>query len=394
MTTGRPTTRVRAAACRCCNGRSACVWNWDARPFPTFPLDSAAWGDAGNWQAGDWTTGLRTALVPPVADPAAKPGTYPTFPALSVLGWSVNVTPRFVDRSRRACLGRESRAAARAWPLFDLELTYRGLAHGADASEFKPIAGFFAGDGRGGALLARAAGPRQRSQADDRNGDGSTTIFPLGRPSAATPSRSQDLRRLGGLSQRRSAGRGLDRHAGLSGGRLCRAAPPPGVAVTADFGALWLCRFAEDVADLENFMTMLWRWRSVKLQTVGRERPARVPSLAGQGWSVHKKPMFSTIVAAHVSGREVRDALYANPIWQFELTFDGLDLAGRAIPARAQSLQTLMGFFLQCQGQYGTFLYVDPTDNTAAARPSGPATDRPRRSPCRALGGFSSRLAG
>ena len=55
--------------------------------------------------------------------------------------------------------------------------------------------------------------------------------------------------------------------------------------------------------------------------------PPSFPTLAGQGWSVHKKPMFATIVASHVSGREVRDALYENPIWEFELTFDGLDSA-------------------------------------------------------------------
>ena len=53
--------------------------------------------------------------------------------------------------------------------------------------------------------------------------------------------------------------------------------------------------------------------------------PPVFPALAGQGWSVHKKPTFSTVVARHVSGREVRDALYQNPIWQFELWFDGLD---------------------------------------------------------------------
>jgi hypothetical protein len=46
--------------------------------------------------------------------------------------------------------------------------------------------------------------------------------------------------------------------------------------------------------------------------------PPSFPTLAGLGFSVHKKPMFSTIVAQHVSGREVRDALYQNPIWEFE----------------------------------------------------------------------------
>ena len=92
--------------------------------------------------------------------------------------------------------------------------------------------------------------------------------------------------------------------------------------------------------------------------------PPLFPALAGQGWSVHKKPLFSTLVASHVSGREVRDPLYQNPIWQFELSFDGLGSDSLSYPGvGAQSLQGLLGFFLQCQGQYATFLYVDPTDN-------------------------------
>jgi uncharacterized protein (TIGR02217 family) len=94
--------------------------------------------------------------------------------------------------------------------------------------------------------------------------------------------------------------------------------------------------------------------------------PPSFPTLAGLGWSVHKKPAFSTLVANHVSGREVRDALYQNPIWQFELTFDGLSSSPTSYPGLgANSMQALMGFFLQMQGQLGTFLYTDPADNTA-----------------------------
>ncbi len=33
------------------------VWNWDARPFPAFPMQSGVWGDAGNWAAGQWLSG-------------------------------------------------------------------------------------------------------------------------------------------------------------------------------------------------------------------------------------------------------------------------------------------------------------------------------------------------
>ena len=100
--------------------------------------------------------------------------------------------------------------------------------------------------------------------------------------------------------------------------------------------------------------------------------PPSFPTLAGQGWSVHKSPVFSTIVAPHVSGREVRNALYQNPLWQFELTFDGLTSSNSGVLAAglgANSLQTLMGLFLQCQGQFGTFLYTDPTDNAVTLQP-------------------------
>jgi uncharacterized protein (TIGR02217 family) len=97
--------------------------------------------------------------------------------------------------------------------------------------------------------------------------------------------------------------------------------------------------------------------------------PPTFPALPGQGWSVHKKPSWSTIVAPHVSGREVRFANYEYPLWEFEATFDGLGSDSVSyLSLGAQSLQSLMGLFLQCQGQFGTFLYMDPTDNAVTAQ--------------------------
>jgi uncharacterized protein (TIGR02217 family) len=97
------------------------------------------------------------------------------------------------------------------------------------------------------------------------------------------------------------------------------------------------------------------------------------PGLAGQGWSTHKRPTFSTIVASHVSGREVRDALYANPVWNFELTFDGLDgsTTGQYPGLGSQSYQALLGLYLQMQGQFGQFVFYDPTDYRVTAQPIG-----------------------
>ncbi len=120
--------------------------------------------------------------------------------------------------------------------------------------------------------------------------------------------------------------------------------------------------------------------------------PPIFPPLAGQGWSVHKKPTFATIVASHVSGREVRDASYANPIWQFELTFNGLDgtSSGQYGGLGASSLQSLMGLYLQCQGQYAAFLYYDPSDYAVSSQPFGTGDGTTTTFQLqRSLGGFS-----
>jgi len=98
--------------------------------------------------------------------------------------------------------------------------------------------------------------------------------------------------------------------------------------------------------------------------------PPSLPSLAGLSWSRHKKPGFSTRVASHVSGREVRVALMSYPLYEFEAVYNGL--ASSATPSftglGAASLQSLMGFFLQLQGQFGTFLYTDPDDTTVTGQ--------------------------
>lgn len=116
------------------------------------------------------------------------------------------------------------------------------------------------------------------------------------------------------------------------------------------------------------------------------------PLLSGLGWSVHKTPTFASLVASHVSGREVRAAQYANPVWQFEVSFEGLDgtTAGAYGGLGAQSLQTLMGLFLQCQGQFTPFLYADPTDYSVSAQSFGTGDGTTTSFQLqRTLGGFS-----
>jgi uncharacterized protein (TIGR02217 family) len=90
------------------------------------------------------------------------------------------------------------------------------------------------------------------------------------------------------------------------------------------------------------------------------------PTLPSLAWSSFKRPTFSTRISKRTSGREVRSANYAYPLYEFELTYEVL----RADTAY-QELQQLMGFFLQRQGQFDSFLYQDPTDCLVASQVIG-----------------------
>ncbi|VTZ23245.1 conserved hypothetical protein [Methylocella tundrae] len=118
--------------------------------------------------------------------------------------------------------------------------------------------------------------------------------------------------------------------------------------------------------------------------------PPAFPTLPGQAWSVHKRPTFSTRIVSNSSGREARTPLYAYPLYEFELTFEGLASTSALPGLGANSLQSLLGLYLQCQGQFGTFLYTDPGDSAmvgqAIAVGDGVTTAFPF---VRTLGGFT-----
>jgi uncharacterized protein (TIGR02217 family) len=89
------------------------------------------------------------------------------------------------------------------------------------------------------------------------------------------------------------------------------------------------------------------------------------PALPGLAWSVTKAPIFQTRIQRAVSGRELRALDYSYPLWQFTLVFAFLrDNPGAGL----DELRTLMGFYLTCQGAYGTFLFQDPSDYQVAGQ--------------------------
>jgi uncharacterized protein (TIGR02217 family) len=96
--------------------------------------------------------------------------------------------------------------------------------------------------------------------------------------------------------------------------------------------------------------------------------PLVFPTLPGLAWSVTKSPTFQTRIQRAASGRELRALDYPHPLWQFTLAFDLL----RDNPAAGyDELRTLMGFFMLCQGAFGTFLFHDPSDDRVAGQQIG-----------------------
>ena len=246
----------------------SCVWNWDARPFPTFPLRSDVWGDAGNWQFGDWQSPYR-ALTPPVAPaPDPTPGSFPRFPVVTTMAWPVTVRGKTSTDLADHVSGRSSRAQKRAYGLYEFELPFDVLRADAHA-ELQAIAGFY--DNVGGADGSFWFAPPNFGVMSGQllgNGNGSQTAFALVRSiggyTEPVQAASVTAVYLNGVFQ--SSGWSVS--SGYAPVVTFVSAPASGVSVSADFTTLWLCRFADDVADFENFMTLLWKFGTVKIETV------------------------------------------------------------------------------------------------------------------------------
>jgi hypothetical protein len=98
-------------------------------------------------------------------------------------------------------------------------------------------------------------------------GDGARTVFAL---MATTGGAVEPVQASGGVSAvylNGASSEGWTVSGGYAPAITFSTPPAAGVRVSADFDVLWLCRFAEDVADFENFSALLWRWGTVKLQT-------------------------------------------------------------------------------------------------------------------------------
>jgi uncharacterized protein (TIGR02217 family) len=246
------------------------AWNWDARPFPVFPLRLDVWGDGANWAAGMWLAGKGPALAIQPPDPAPSAGAYSTFPSLIGQEWSVHYKPRFSTTATQKVSGRESRAALMSAPLWDIELSFDRLRSDSLA-ELQTVIGFIA-EQTGQVLPFLFSPPGSLGTVSNAvlgTGDGSSKSFTL-------------FRTIGGYSEPVQAVSGSP-SVYVSGALVSPSlytvsirpaivtfitAPSSGAVVTASFSAAHLARLMEDQGDLEQITSSLWQMKSLKIETV------------------------------------------------------------------------------------------------------------------------------
>jgi hypothetical protein len=117
------------------------AWNWDARPFPAFPL-LGIWADGVDWPVGTWIEGKGPSVAPPAPDLAPALPVLPIFPTLSGQSRSVRYRPSFQSRVAPHVSGRETRAASTTQALWDIEMTFDILRAGA-ASDLATLVSFY-----------------------------------------------------------------------------------------------------------------------------------------------------------------------------------------------------------------------------------------------------------
>lgn len=98
--------------------------------------------------------------------------------------------------------------------------------------------------------------------------------------------------------------------------------------------------------------------------------PIYPTTLRGITWPVMKSPTFDTVVVTAPNGYEWRVPNMQNPRWNWTLTYDYLkdnqsDIVAPASPFT--DYRYFQGFLLSLQGKYASFLFSDPSDNSAGA---------------------------
>jgi hypothetical protein len=255
------------------------VWNWDARPFPTFPMLTGVWGDAGNWQAGNWLNGKGPFITPPVPDgvpPVATPFSFPSLPGLT---YSVHKRPTFSTRVASHVSGREVRLPFYAVTLYEFELTIEGLDSaggfpGLGTNSLQALMGLYLQcQGQVGTFLY--TDPTDNTQSTfvsttPATADGVNTVFTLNRTLGLGANvETEPVSWITGTPVVQDNGGTAGAFTVIAPNMITfTTAPLAGHAITATCTYAFNCRFLDDQLDLEEFMSGLWKVDSLKFRSV------------------------------------------------------------------------------------------------------------------------------
>jgi Conserved hypothetical protein 2217 (DUF2460) len=89
------------------------------------------------------------------------------------------------------------------------------------------------------------------------------------------------------------------------------------------------------------------------------------PELPGLVYPVIKQPMWSNKIQTSTSGKETRTSFWSYPVWDYKISYDFLRSGIQA------EMQTLIGFFNSRQGNYDSWLFNDPDDNSVSFQSLG-----------------------
>lgn len=215
------------------------------------------------------------------------PNPPPVLPTLN--GFSVHKKPTVQANVQEMVLGNELTFAFQAFPLWEFELTYEVLrtqtenwnASDEDLSgltEFEQIAAVFAAcRGQYGRFYYDDPTDNSRLGQFIANGDGFTTSFRVVRSWGG--GNLELLEPVGGVNTNKSFvlyQNGIPQAPGAYGISVDKTMvnclggyiPPPGVTLTMDFYFFYLCRFLEDLADFEEFLSNRWGVKSFKFRSV------------------------------------------------------------------------------------------------------------------------------
>jgi uncharacterized protein (TIGR02217 family) len=198
------------------------------------------------------------------------------FPLSPGLSWSVHVSPKFNTRVAGHVSGREIRTAWQQYAIYEFTLSFDVL-RGNATQEIETLMGFFlARQGQYDTFLLDLGAVTQNvadsyvTLGAQGTGDGVTTVFPLMRTvgEAMEPvgyvfsADLADVYVAGVLQDPLS-------YSFTSPNILTfNTAPTSGGQITASFRYYFICRFAADAQDFEEFMANLWSLHELKLTSV------------------------------------------------------------------------------------------------------------------------------